>query len=275
MSLATIVVLAAFAGPQSGQNATPPAPPRQERPRPAAVETGFLFKTLVEDGRRHDYCVYVPPEYEPSRAWPVILFLHGSGERGEDGLLQTDVGLPAAIRKNRRRYPAVVVMPQCRGGDVWWSEAMMTLALRCVEETSDAYHLDQNRIYVTGLSLGGAGAWHLGAKYARHVAAIVPVCGFADLGDGSPGVAQRLAVQLRGVPIWCFHGALDEHVPVQKSREMVAALRAAGATVQYTEIPDGGHFIWDQAYGDDRMVSWMLAQRRAGGAPENPSRPEP
>lgn len=232
----------------------------ESRPAPAAF--GFLFKTVEIDGQRVAYCVYVPPEYTHERAWPVILFLHGAGERGADGLLPTEVGIGTAIRRHREWFPAIVVMPQCAAGDVWWSEGMMNRALRCVEAASRDYHMDPQRLYLTGLSLGGAGTWHLGARAARHFAALVPICGFVELGASS-GLEAQVARELADVPTWVFHGALDDRVPVARSREMVAALRAAGGNVQYTEYPDGGHNVWDQAYADPALWRWLFAQRKA------------
>lgn len=240
------------------------------RAQASGEATGFLDKTLTMGDETFSYCVYVPADYTPNRPWPVILFLHGSEERGRDGLHQTQVGLPAAIRQNRARFPAIVVMPQCREDDVWWSERMMRLALRSVEVASEQYYLDPDRIYLTGLSLGGAGCWHLGARSAGQFAAIVPVCGFAELGP-STGAAERLARRLTDVPIWCFHGALDTSVPPEKSREMVSAIRSAGGDVRYTEYPQGGHVIWDVAYNEPALWSWVLAQRRGARPATGPA----
>jgi predicted peptidase len=235
--------------------------PAGKEVRPAAAAFGFLLKSIEIDGQSVVYSVYVPPEYTHERPWPVILFLHGAGERGADGLLPTEVGIASAIRRHRDWFPAIVVIPQCAAEDVWWSEGMMSRALRCVEAVSREYHLDPQRLYLTGLSLGGAGTWHLGARAARHFAALVPICGFIDLGPSS-GVEPRIARELRDTPVWVFHGGQDDRVPVIKSREMVAALRAAGGNVQYTEYPNGGHNVWDQAYADPTLWRWLFAQRK-------------
>lgn len=243
---------------QTGQMQPGTTQPADEAVRYAA---GFLMRSVEAGEQKLPYCVYVPPEYDPQRPWPVILFLHGSGERGTDGLLQTEVGIGTAIRRNRARFPAIVVMPQCPPGKLWWQDEMLQFALRCVEQTSREYHLDPDRVYLTGLSLGGAGAWHLGARLKGQFAAIVPICGFAELGPAT-GVAETLAASLAGVPIWCFHGQADENVPAAKSREMVAAIQAAGGQVRYTEIPGAGHVIWDQVYGDAELVRWLFAQKR-------------
>jgi len=240
----------------------PVGEPPQASPSPAA--TGFLYKTVEVDGQKYAYCVYVPPEYTPDKPWPVVLFLHGSGERGMDGFRQTDVGIAHSIRRARNRVPAIVVMPQCRP-DMYWTGPMLTMAVRCLEAASREYHCDPERVYLTGLSMGGQGTWLLGAEYSAQFAALVPICGFAELSESS-GAAARLAARLTDVPIWCFHGAMDPHVPVAKSREMVAAIREAGGNVRYTEYPDGKHDIWDRAYNDPELWQWLFAQRRSAAA---------
>lgn len=234
-----------------------PAPTTQGQP---AIATGFLYKTITFEGVSYAYGVYVPPDYTPNKPWPVILFLHGSGERGDDGLLQTDVGLGRAIRHNYRVIPAIVVMPQCRENQDWVGP-MSQFALRCVEQTSREYYLDPERVYLTGLSLGGQGAWHLAAKHPGQFAAVVPVCGFAEFGPPT-GVAAKLAERLTKTPIWCFHGDEDKAVPVAKAHEMVEAIRAAGGNVLYTEVKGGQHNVWDRAYNDLELWRWLFAQKR-------------
>ncbi|MEW6250742.1 MAG: PHB depolymerase family esterase [Planctomycetota bacterium] len=244
-------------------------------PDAAPSAPGFLYKTLQHQGETYAYSLFVPPEYTPERAWPVILSLHGSGERGSDGFLQTEVGIGTAIRRHASLFPTLVVMPQCRPGQTWIGP-MGEIALRCVEQTSREYRLDPDRIYLTGLSLGGHGAWHLAAALPGRFAAVVPVCGFAELGK-STGVAEKLAANLKGQPIWCFHGARDQAVPVEKTRELVAAIKAAGGQVTYTEYADGAHNVWDRAYADRELWRWLFEQRRAPASqatqPAAPSAP--
>jgi predicted peptidase len=245
---------------------SPNSEPQTLSPTPSA--TGFLCKTTVVDGQTYAYSVFIPPEYDPNRPWPAILFLHGSGERGADGLLQTEVGIGRALRRNHKLIPAIVVMPQCRENEMWVGP-MGQMALRCLEQTSRAYRLDPERIYLTGLSLGGQGVWHIAAEFPDRFAAVVPICGFAEWKE-STGVAQKLAPRLTKVPIWCFHGALDKAVPVEKGRELVNAIRAAGGDIQYTEYPDGDHQIWDRVYEDARLWKWLFAQRLGATAPPAP-----
>lgn len=248
---------------------------------PAPPATGFLYKTLTFDGQTCAYCVYVPPDYTPARQWPAILFLHGAGERGTDGLLQTEVGLGSAIRRDYRRVPAIVVMPQCRP-DMSWVGPMGALALRCLDAAAREYALDPQRIYLTGLSLGGQGSWHLAARHPERFAAVVPVCGFIAA-DASAELTAEFARRLRRVPVWCFHGDADQAVPVERSREPVAALRQAGGNVRYTEYAGVGHNAWDRAYADRELWAWLFAQRLpapppadtqpAAAPPPGPARP--
>lgn len=255
----SIALLAWFGASQQAAQSQP----ADETP---LTPSGFLYKVLELDRQKYAYCVYVPPEYTADRVWPVILFLHGSGERGTDGLLQTEVGVARAIRRNRRRVPAIVVMPQCRPGQSW-TGLMAKMAIHCVEQTSQEYRLDPRRIYVTGLSLGGQGTWVIGAMLAERAAALAPVCGFGDV---------RQAAALAKTPIWCFHGALDDKVPAQRSREMVAAIRNAGGDVKYTEYPNAKHYVWDRTYNDPAFWRWLFAQRReADGEESVPAPPTP
>jgi predicted peptidase len=255
--------------PQSTPASIPVAGAPGSDQRPA---TGFLYKTLTIDGQIQAYGVYVPPDYTPERPWPVILFLHGAGERGIDGFLQTEVGIGHAIRRNYRLVPAIVVMPQCPPKEDWTGR-MSGVALRCVEQTSREYRLDGDRVYLTGLSLGGQGVWNLGAGLPDRFAAIVPICGFAEY-DRDTGVAAKLAARLTRVPIWCFHGEADPSVPASKSREMIAAIRTAGGDARYTEFKGADHVIWDRVYGDAEMWKWLFDQKRGGPASQTqPAKP--
>ena len=238
--------------------AQPEQPPSDNSPPP--IVTGFLYKTVTLAEETYAYSVYVPPSYTPKKAWPVILFLHGSGERGNDGFRQTEVGIGRAIRKNISLFPAIVIMPQCRP-EMHWTGPMAQMALKCVEATSHEYHLDPQRVYLTGLSMGGNGTWLLGAQFADRFAALAPICGFAELGQ-STGLDAQLAPKLTNIPIWCFHGAADKNVPVSKSREMVQQIRQLGGDIKYTEYEDGQHSIWDRTYKDLEFWKWLYAQRR-------------
>jgi predicted peptidase len=240
--------------------------PGENQPTFAPADaTGFLFKTLEYDGQKYAYNVYVPPEYVPDKPWPCVLFLHGSGERGSDGLMATEVGIASAIRRHRSWFPAIVVIPQCRREQSWIGPdglgPMGRMALKCVEDTSRRYHLDRDRLYLTGLSLGGQGAWLLAAMMPEQFAAVVPVCGFIEWGE-STGIARKLAPRFVNQNIWTFHGDADKAVSVEKTRELVSAIRAAGGDVRYTEYAGVGHNSWDRAYNSESLWRWMFAQKR-------------
>ena len=220
----------------------------------ADTPTGFLNKTLSLDGTEHRYVVYVPRDYTADRKWPVILFLHGAGERGDDGLKQADVGIGRAVRFHSERYPAVVVMPQCATGDRW-SGRMAEMALKTLDRTMEEYSIDPDRQYLTGLSMGGYGSWLIASQHPTRFAAVVPICG-----GGNPA---EMASKLTAIPIWNFHGDDDRAVPVTRSREMVEAIKAAGGTkIRYTEYPNVGHNSWDAAYATKEMTDWLFAQKR-------------
>lgn len=241
------------------------------------METGFLDRSLTLDDQVHRYQVYVPPSYPGADVWPVILFLHGNGERGRDGLLQTEVGLGSAIRRHVERYPAIVVFPQLPPAPddavTTWQGTGGRIALAALEQTQAEFRVDRERVYLTGISVGGQGAWWLAKEQPERFAALVVVCGWVGAHGRWPGVfdAARpaphglLAERLRHLPIWIFHGDADPAVPVDESRRMASALEAVGADVRYTELPGTGHNAWDPAYRSEGLPLWLLVQRRAGG----------
>jgi predicted peptidase len=232
------------------------------------MQTGFLDR-IVHAGERCRYQLYVPSSYEASRAWPLVLFLHGAGERGSDGLLQTTVGIGPAIRRWPERFPAVVVMPQVPLGSTWVGPSGEA-ALAALERTCDELSVDRSRVYLTGLSMGGHGSWLLAYHHAERFAALLVICGgvgdrpnrpsVVPAGEGTP--YERVAARVRALPIWMVHGEADPAVPVTESRSMDTALRALGADVRYTELPGTGHDAWTPAYGSETIMSWLFAQRR-------------
>lgn len=235
---------------------------------------GFLAREVTVAGRTFPYVVYVPRQWRPGERWPVILFLHGAGERGSDGWRQTAVGLGSALRWHPERIPAIVVMPQAPAGERWLGPPA-DAAYAALERTLAEVGGDEDRVYLTGLSMGGYGVWHLALAHPRRWAALVPICGgllphettssvarsplTAGFADPYAGTAERLA----HLPIWIVHGAADPVVPVEESRQMAAALEAAGAAVRYDELPGVGHDAWDPAYGDPELWRWLFAQGRA------------
>ncbi len=218
----------------------------------AKVETGFVAKEIELDGKSYKYMVYVPEDYDAGKSWPAILFMHGAGERGSDGVKQSTVGIGKAIRNNPERFPCIVIMPQCPEAS-FWEGPVQELALGTLDAAIGEYNIDDDRIVLTGLSLGGFGTWSIGSRCAERFCALVPICG-----GGIPTDGERYAK----TPIWCFHGSADPVVPVKRSQEMVQMIRAAGGNVEYTELEGVGHNSWDPAYGNPELIEWMLKQRR-------------
>lgn len=233
------------------------------------VETGFLDRTVSVDGVAYKYQVYVPANYEAVARWPVILFLHGAGERGEDGLLQTQVGLGTAIRRTADRYPAIVVFPQAPR-DTNWQGASARMALAALDRTLAEFRSDPSRVYLTGLSMGGNGSWYLAYHHGDRFAAVAVICGFVTPRGPFPGIFatgvdspfEKIAAGLKQLPVWIVHGDADAVVPVEESQRMHAALSAAGAPVHYVELPGVNHNSWDAAYGSAEFSEWLFAQQR-------------
>jgi len=215
------------------------------------------------------YRLLKPAIVEPGKRYPAVLFLHGAGERGNDNRRQL-MYLPTwlATEENRRRHPCFVVAPQCRVDHRWvevdWSAqksvpqqpamtADMTAAVAALDAVMQAEPVDAGRVYLTGLSMGGYGSWDLAARMPERFAALIPICGGGD---------EATAATLKPLPIWCFHGDADTVVPVERSRTMVEAVKAAGGTVQYTEFTGVGHDSWTPAYRDPATLEWLFDQRR-------------
>src|SRR5438270_179709 len=240
-----------------------------------AAETGFLDRALTIEGSEYRYQVYVPRTFNRTTRWPIILALHGGGEYGSDGLLQTTGALARAIHQHPERFPAIVVFPQAHADNKpGWQQQGGRAALAAVDNAITEFNGDASRVYLTGYSAGGNGAWFLASHYHDRFAAVVPVCGFviefrgktsgvlypAVVPDADPyaGLAQRVAK----LPIWIFHGDADKNVDVNESRRMFAALKAVGANVQYTEFPGVDHNAWDPTYGRADLFEWLFKQTR-------------
>ncbi len=234
------------------------------------MATGFIDKTLKQGDKAFPYAVYVPRDYNKEKEWPLVVFLHGAGERGNDGLIQTNEGIGPAIRKNPERFPAVVLFPQCPKDSAWISVPAMLDDV--IERTRKEYRIDEKRIYLTGLSMGGYGTWIWGAVHTDLFAAMIPICGGGKTDDlkhlnkeqvtKDYGTLEDRVARLVSVPIWAFHGAADDVVPPARSREMVELLRAAGSSIQYTEYPGVNHNSWSATYADEAVVRWMFSQKK-------------
>ncbi|MEZ4668964.1 MAG: alpha/beta fold hydrolase [Anaerolineae bacterium] len=211
---------------------------------------------LSMGSRKLNYLLHLPPDYAQSHAkkWPIILFLHGMGERGNepDHLERLKKhGLPRML-ESRGDFPFIVVSPQCPG-ESWWPYEVHALNA-FLDDIVERYPVDLSRIYLTGLSMGGFGTWGLAAMYPHRFAAIAPICG---------GGIPAMAAALKDLPIWAFHGALDEIVPLSNSEKMVDALRALGANVRFTVYPDLMHDSWTVTYDNPELYSWFMENQRA------------
>ena len=221
----------------------------------AAEEHGFLNRVHKDsDGHEFKYVVFVPHDYKADKAWPTIMFLHGAGERGNDGEAQAKVGLAPAVRKREKAFPFIAVFPQCQPNKSWQAGSPdAERAMAILAEVEKEFRVDADRVYLTGLSLGGMGTWSIGMKHPDRFAALVPVCGRGD---------NSQAAKIAKLPIWCFHGDADKSVSVEGSRSMIKAIKEAGGEPKYTEYPGVGHNSWDNAYGTDELYTWLLAQKR-------------
>lgn len=198
------------------------------------------------------YLLYLPKGYEDKESWPLLLFLHGAGERGED-INRVKVHGPPKMAEAGEELPFIVVSPQCPKGRWWQTFELATL----LDEIEEKYKVDQDRIYVTGLSMGGFGTWALAAYQPERFAAMAPICG------GGDAIRTRFAA---GVPAWVFHGAKDSVVPLERSEKMVEALKKAKGNVEvkFTIYPEAGHDSWTESYANPALYEWLLQHKRTG-----------
>ncbi|HEX3150678.1 MAG TPA: prolyl oligopeptidase family serine peptidase [Gemmataceae bacterium] len=228
-----------------------------------------LDKLVYEEGgKKLPYRLLKPLGSEGDVKFPLVIFLHGAGERGSDNEKQLVHGVPQfASEENRKKHPCFLIAPQCPDGKKWvevdWSADSHTmpkepgevgrLTLGLIEKAMKELPIDAKRVYITGLSMGGYGTWDVLARRPDLFAAAAPVCGGAD---------EATAATIKDIPIWVFHGAKDTAVKPARSRNMVAALEKAGGKPKYTEYPDVGHNSWDSAYRDPEFFKWLFAQKK-------------
>ncbi|MBN9121665.1 MAG: prolyl oligopeptidase family serine peptidase [Planctomycetes bacterium] len=227
--------------------------------RADATKTGFVDKTFKNaDGTTSPYVVFVPKDYDGKKEYPIILFLHGAGETKQpnakkEGKMPVEVGIGPAIKKREKDFPFIVVIPRAEGFGWGADTANAKRALAMLDETMKEYKTDAKRQYLTGLSMGGFGTWSIATAHPDRWAAIVPVCGGGNVKD---------AEKIKNIPTWVFHGDADTAVKVDRSREMVDALKKAGGKPKYDEYPGVGHNSWDKAYGTDELYKWLLDQKK-------------
>lgn len=232
-------------------------------PAAAADKGTFVDKTFKnEDGTESPYVVFVPAKYDPAKPSPVLLFLHGAGETKGGQKMPIEQGVAPHIKRREAKnepFPFVTIIPQAEAAKTdipgrWHPDNPDgKRALAMLDAVMKEYNGDPSRVYLTGLSMGGYGTWAIAAAHPDKFAAIAPICG---------GGEAAWAEKLKGVPTWCFHGVEDQAVKVEKSREMIEAIKAAGGKPRYSEMPYVGHNSWDAAYSHDELYAWLLSHRK-------------
>lgn len=211
---------------------------------------------MVKNGDQEEavelrYFLFLPQGHgsaeKKEEKWPLMLFLHGAGERGDDLDLVKKHGPPKLVGE-KKDFPFITISPQCPANKYWNAQQMAKL----VDHVANTYSADPKRLYVTGLSMGGFGTWNLLADYPGKFAAAVPICG-----GGNPEAAEKM----KGTPIWVFHGAKDTAVPIAKSEAMVDALKKVQGNVKFTIYPDAGHDSWTETYNNPEVYKWLLEQK--------------
>ena len=210
------------------------------------------FSTTFPSGTINTrYQLYLPRAYDaqPEKRWPFILFLHGAGERGNNPALVANQGLPKLLQ-DQQDFPFIVLSPQCVSGSRWHTDVLEAVLAEAMRE----YRIDAERLYLTGLSMGGFGTWAMAIANPQRFAAIAPICG-----GGDPNAVYRI----KHLPVWTFHGARDTIVPIESTERMVDALKKCGGQVLFTIYPEAGHDSWTQTYANQQLYDWFLKWRRS------------
>jgi predicted peptidase len=228
------------------------APLRAQKPD-AKWQDLLEKRTFDGDKGSLPYRLLKPEGYDPKQKYPLVVFLHGAGERGNDNEAQLKHGVVNfAGAENRKKYPCFLIAPQCPE-DKFWRGGPLQLVLDLIGAVRKEFSIDEKRIYLTGLSMGGYGTWDLLAQKPELFAAGVPICGGGD---------ETEAATLAKIPIWAFHGDKDMAVKVERSRTMIEAIKKAGGKPKYTEYPGVGHDSWTVTYKDPEMLKWLFAQKK-------------
>jgi len=199
-----------------------------------------------------EYLLALPKDYDKdtTKAWPLMVFLHGAGERGSD-INKVKVHGPAKLVEQGKEMPFIVISPQCPEGQ-WWNNRVETV-MALIDEIAEKYRVDPKRIYLTGLSMGGYGTWSIASTFPNRFAAIVPICG-----GGQPYQAGNL----KSIPVWAFHGGKDPVVPLAESERMVDAVKKAGGNAKLTVYPEAQHDSWTETYNNPALYEWLLKQSK-------------
>ena len=223
------------------------------------MQTPKQYRFKKTEKLKLQYLLFLPKGYKAKSAkrWPLILFLHGAGERGSD-ISKVTVHGPPKIVSSRPDFPFILVSPQCPDGRIWERESLLGL----LDEVIRKYGVDKSRVYLTGLSMGGYGTWNLGLAYPERFAAIAPICGGGELIHALLAQGEKGAA-LKSLGVWAFHGAKDPVVPVQESERMISLLKHVGVTdLQLTVYPDAEHDSWTQTYNNQELYDWFLRHQR-------------
>lgn len=208
--------------------------------------------TFSYNGEKLQYMLILPAEYSrTTHQWPMILFLHGGSGRGQNLDLVKRYG-PPSIAEEQTDFPFVVIAPQCPEGEYWTTKADLLAAL--LDDIIKRYQIDQDRVYLTGTSMGGNGTWNLACRHPEYFAAIAPMA-------ASPTIPNVWKKMFLSMPIWAFHGEKDPICPLQDDEAMINALRTQGAAPHFTILPDKGHYI-SEVYKDRELYDWFLANTR-------------
>jgi predicted peptidase len=227
--------------------------------KPSPDQTVHHFQFEKKQRAEVNYLLFLPQGYEANggKRWPLILFLHGAGERGTNIWKVATHGPPKHVA-TMRDFPFIVVSPQCPEGQIWSRDVLLGL----LDEVMAKYPVDKKRVYLTGLSMGGYGTWDLGLAHPERFAAIVPICG------GGQTILVLLssrdkASALKSLGVWAFHGGKDPVVPLEESQRMVDALKKARVEdVQLTVYPEAGHDSWTETYKNPKLYEWLLQHER-------------
>ena len=232
-----------------------------------AQETGFLNRRIELHGISYRFQVYLPEEWrrDDRKRWPILLFLHGRGERGGEGMWQTQIGLPQAVRDHPERWPFIIVMPQCPLSNFWTDPEMLAMALGALDQETVEFQADPGRTYLSGLSLGGYGAWELARQHPNRWAAAAIAAGgifwsyAPERWQQAPTLTAEYAHSVGKLPLWLFHGSDDNVVATRQSELMYEALRASGGRIRLWIYQGLRHDCWTRAYNEPELPRWFLS----------------
>lgn len=237
------------------------ATPKQTTDMRQTKQTAKVLNTTTTERVKVKYLLFLPDNYRPRsrERWPLIFFLHGMGERGND-TWKVKVHGPPKIAERMSNFPFIVVSPQCPDGEWWSNHALATL----LDDVIAKYKVDTNRIYLTGLSMGGFGSWSLAMEFPQRFAAVAPICGGGNpLYPHAYNDARKAA--LKSLPFWAFHGDKDQSVALEESERMVDGLKKFGCETKLTVYPGVGHDCWTETYNNPALYDWFLAHQRKSG----------